>query len=83
MIVVPGDVHDAIEHDRRALKSASGRRRRSLEQPLRRQLINILGSKLRQRAIPARSVVPSQHKPLRRILQAVEQHLRRDRLRRH
>ena len=78
MIEVAGEVHDTIEDDRRALQPATRRRRRSLEQPLRRQLIDILRGKLRQRAIPPRSVVPSEHEPLRRILQAVQQHLRRD-----
>ena len=74
VVVEAGCVDDSVHDERRRLEAAE---RAGLERPLRRQLLDVFGGDLRERAVPLAGVVSRVREPARRILEAVEQILRR------
>ena len=74
VVVEAGDVEHAVGDDRRRLEAAE---RARLERPLRHELADVLGRDLRERAVPLAAVVPAVGQPPGRILQTVQQILRR------
>ena len=75
-VVLARDVEHAVDHQRRRFELAAAGV--GLERPLVHQTVDVLRRELRQRAMPSPVVLAAEHQPLIRVLQAVEQLLRRD-----
>ena len=83
LIVVSGDVQNAVDDERRVLNAAPGQAGDiGLENPLRDKPRHVLRRQLFQRAVPLPGVIARKRQPARRILQTSEQVLIRDRSRR-
>jgi hypothetical protein len=74
VVVEPGDVQHAVDDHRRRLEAAE---RAGLERPLRRELADVLRRDLCERTVPLAAVVAAVGQPPRRILEAIQQVLRR------